>query len=72
MFKKTILLITLLLSTLTLVSIPVVASAKTPIDIMREKIEDLTAKIKELEVLSKEAKKKVADIDTLDNIINAE
>jgi hypothetical protein len=69
MLKKTILLITLLLSTLTIAFImPVVASAKAPIDIVREQIEDLDAKIKELEVLSKEAKKKVAEID-IDTLI---
>jgi len=65
MLKKTIVLITLLLSTLGIASItPAVASGdKTPLDIQRQKIEDLDAKIKKLEALSAEAAKKLAKID---------
>jgi hypothetical protein len=65
MLKKTIVLITLLLSTLAITSITLVVASgdKTPLDIQRQKIEDLDAKIKELDALSTEVVKKLAKID---------
>ena len=65
MLKKTIVLITLLLSTLGIASITLVVASgdKTPLDIQQQKIKDLDAKIKKLDALSAEVVKKLAKID---------